>query len=216
MYLVGLTGGVAAGKSSVAERLTEHGAELIDADQIAREVVLPGQPAYHRIVEHFGTEVLDDAGFLDRARLAAIVFSDPRQRAVLNELTHPPILRTIADRLELLAHMDGLVVVDIALLVEMNTDLPFDAVVVVASHESTQRQRLVEGRGMDPEEARQRIGAQASLEARLAAATHVIWNEGSLEQLRARTDEVAEELKQAAREKVAALRNAYPDAEAEA
>ena len=206
MFLVGLTGGIAAGKSTVAERFVEHGAELIDADQIARELVLPGEPTWHRIISHFGDEILDEAGFIDRARLAAIVFEDPRQRAVLNELTHPPILREIADRLEVMTHLDGLVVIDVALLVEMGTPLDFDAVVVVATYPETQEERLVEDRGMEPSDAQLRIKAQASLEDKLAAATHVIWNEGDVAQLRARTDEVAAELTAAAEEKVAAQR----------
>ncbi len=208
MFLVGLTGGIAAGKSTVAERLVEHGAELIDADQIAREIVLPGEPAWHRIVSHFGEEILDEAGFIDRARLAAMVFEDPRQRAVLNELTHPPILRAIADRLEVMTHLDGLVVIDVALLVEMGTPLDFDAVVVVATYPETQEERLVEQRGMARGDAQLRIGAQAPLEDKLDAATHIIWNEGDLVALRARTDEVAAELLAAAEKKVAEQRRA--------
>ena len=206
MFLVGLTGGIAAGKSTVAERLVEHGAELIDADELAREVVLPGRPAWHRIVSHFGEGVLDEAGFIDRARLAAVVFENPRQRAVLNELTHPPILRAIADRLEVMTHLDGLVVIDVALLVEMATPLEFDAVVVVATYPETQEERLVEQRGMPRGDAQLRIGAQASLADKLDAATHVIWNEGDLAALRARTDEVAAELIAAAESKVAQQR----------
>ena len=208
MFLVGLTGGIAAGKSTVAERLVEHGAELIDADQIAREIVLPGEPAWHRIVSHFGEEILDEAGFIDRARLAAMVFEDPRQRAVLNELTHPPILRAIADRLEVMTHLDGLVVIDVALLVEMGTPLDFDAVVVVATYPETQEERLVEQRGMARGDAQLRIGAQAPLQDKLDAATHIIWNEGDLAALRARTDEVAAELLTAAEKKVAEQRRA--------
>lgn len=206
MFLVGLTGGIAAGKSTVAERLVEHGAELIDADQIAREIVLPGEPAWHRIVSHFGEEILDEAGFIERARLASMVFEDPRQRAVLNELTHPPILRAIADRLEVMTHLDGLVVIDVALLVEMGTPLDFDAIVVVATYPQTQEDRLVEQRGMARSDAQLRIGAQASLEDKLNAATHVIWNEGDVAALRARTDEVAAELLAAAEKKVAEQR----------
>ena len=208
MFLVGLTGGIAAGKSTVAERLVQHGAELIDADEIAREIVLPGEPAWHRIVSHFGEEILDEAGFIDRARLAAMVFEDPRQRAVLNELTHPPILRAIADRLEVMTHLDGLVVIDVALLVEMGTPLDFDAVVVVATYPETQEERLVEQRGMARGDAQLRIGAQAPLEDKLDAATHIIWNEGDLVALRARTDEVAAELLAAAEKKVAEQRRA--------
>ncbi len=206
MYLVGLTGGIASGKSTVAERFTERGAEVIDADQIAREVVLPQTPTWHRIVSHFGREILDEAGFIDRDRLGAMVFADAGQRAVLNELTHPPILREIANRLEVMTHLDGLVVVDVALLVEMGAPIEFDAVVVVATHPETQEERLVEERGMDRDAAQQRIGAQASLEDKLAVATHTIWNEGDLGALRARTDEVIDQLEAAARERSEALR----------
>lgn len=206
MYLVGLTGGIASGKSTVAERFTERGAEVIDADQIAREVVLPQTPTWHRIVSHFGQGILDDAGFIDRDRLGAMVFADAGQRAVLNELTHPPILREIANRLEVMTHLDGLVVVDVALLVEMGAPIEFDAVVVVATHPETQEERLVEERGMDRDAAQQRIGAQASLEDKLAVATHTIWNEGDLAALRARTDEVIDELEAAARERSEAQR----------
>jgi len=206
VYLVGLTGGIASGKSTVAERFTERGAEVIDADQIAREVVLPQTPTWHRIVSHFGREILDEAGFIDRDRLGAMVFADAGQRAVLNELTHPPILREIANRLEVMTHLDGLVVVDVALLVEMGAPIEFDAVVVVATHPETQEERLVEERGMDRDAAQQRIGAQASLEDKLAVATHTIWNEGDLGALRARTDEVIDQLEAAARERSEALR----------
>ncbi len=206
MYLVGLTGGIASGKSTVAERFTERGAEVIDADQIAREVVLPHTPTWHRIVSHFGREILDEAGFIDRDRLGAMVFADAGQRAVLNELTHPPILREIANRLEVMTHLDGLVVIDVALLVEIGAPIEFDAVVVVATHPETQEERLVEQRGMDRDAAQQRIGAQASLEDKLAVATHTIWNEGDLAALRARTDEVVDELEAAARERNEALR----------
>lgn len=206
MYLVGLTGGIASGKSTVAERFTERGAEVIDADQIAREVVLPQTPTWHRIVSHFGREILDEAGFIDRDSLGAMVFADAGQRAVLNELTHPPILREIANRLEVMTHLDGLVVVDVALLVEMGAPIEFDAVVVVATHPETQEERLVEERGMDRDAAQQRIGAQASLEDKLAVATHTVWNEGDLGALRARTDEVIDQLEAAARERSEALR----------
>lgn len=194
MFLVGLTGGIASGKSTVADRLAQHGAEVIDADELAREVVLPGTPTLRRIVEHFGPEVLDEDGFLDRARLAGIVFADDAQRAVLNELTHPPILRAIAQRLELLAHVEGLVVLDIALLVEVAVELAFDAVVVVTAAPEVQQRRLVERRGMSPEEAAARIAAQAPPAQRLSVATHVIDNDDTLKALLARTDEVAAEL----------------------
>lgn len=201
MFLIGLTGGIASGKSTVAERFVRHGAELIDADIIAREVTQPGTEAHHEIVEHFGREVLDEDGFIDRAALGAIVFSDPAQRAVLNEITHPPIMAEIADQLELLVAFDGCVVLDVPLLVEAEVDRKYDAVVVVASRDHLQVERLVRYRGLTEVEAKQRVAAQAPLEAKLARATHVIWNDDSLAQLRERADEVAERLFAAARVK---------------
>jgi dephospho-CoA kinase len=200
VFLVGLTGGIASGKSTVAERFVKHGAELIDADAVAREVTQPGTDAYHDIVEHFGRGVLDDDGFIDRSALGAIVFADDRQRAVLNEITHPPILANIADRLELLVAFDGCVVLDVPLLVETEVDRRYDAVVVVAAKEQTQIARLVRDRGMTQAGAKARIAAQAPLEAKLAWATHVVWNDGTLDELIERADEVAETLCRRARQ----------------
>jgi dephospho-CoA kinase len=202
VYLVGLTGGIGSGKSTVAERFVEAGAELIDADQVARDVVVPGKPAYKKIVEHFGDGILDDEGFIDRPALGAIVFADPAKRAVLNELTHPPVIEAIADQLEILTAFDGVVVLDVPLLVEGGVDRGYDAIVVVAAKPETQVQRLVAGRGMSEQEARQRIAAQAPLEDKIAAATHVLWNEGSIEELRDEADRLARELTEAARAKV--------------
>lgn len=200
MFLVGLTGGIASGKSTVAERFVKRGAELIDADTVAREVMQPGTVAYHEIVEHFGRDVLDDEGFVDRPTLGAIVFDDDRQRAVLNEITHPPILATIADRLELLVAFDGCVVLDVPLLVEMDSDRRYDAIVVVATAVEAQVTRLVRDRGMTEHDARQRIAAQAPLEAKLTRATHVLWNDGTIDELIERADEVAESLCRAGRQ----------------
>lgn len=201
MFLIGLTGGVASGKSTVAERFVRHGAELIDADIVAREVTEPGTEAYREIVEHFGREVLDEDGFIDRRQLGAIVFSSPAQRAVLNKITHPPILAEIADKLEPLVAFDGCVVLDVPLLVETDVDRRYDAVLVVATREQTQIDRLVRYRGLTDDEARQRVAAQAPLEAKLARATHVLWNDDGLTQLRERADEVAERLCAVARAK---------------
>lgn len=205
MYLVGLTGGIAAGKSTVADRFVHCGAELIDADQVARDVVVPGEPAYLEIVEHFGEEILDEEGFIDREALGRIVFDDERQRTVLNAITHPRILEEIASQLELLATADGVVVLDVPLLVEMGARRDYDAVVVVAAHPATQVDRLVRTRGLSPDQARKRVDAQAPLEAKLEAATHVIWNEGTVEEVRARADEVWTELRRSAEEKAASI-----------
>jgi dephospho-CoA kinase len=211
VYLVGLTGGIGSGKSTVAERLVEHGVELIDADQIAREVVEPGKPAWKKIVEHFGEDVLDTEGFIDRARLGAIVFGDESKRALLNELTHPPIVNSIATQLEVLQAFDGVVVIDVPLLVESGNDRGYEAVIVVAAKPDTQLQRLVELRGMARGEAEARIAAQSPLEEKLAIATHVIWNEGTLDELRTAVDDVAEDLLRRAREKTDAESEDIPN-----
>jgi dephospho-CoA kinase len=211
VYLVGLTGGIAAGKSTVADRFVHAGAELIDADEIAREVVLPGTPTHRKLLEHFGWEILDDEGFIDRPTLGRLVFADPEKRALLNELTHPPVIERIATQLELLQAFDGVVVLDVPLLVEAGVDRGYDAVVVVAAHPETQRRRLVELRGMSPQEAQARIDAQAPLEDKLAVATDVVWNEGTLDEVRARADRLAAELTRAAADKAAREREVVPD-----
>lgn len=194
MYLVGLTGGIGSGKSTVAARLVERGARLIDADAVAREVVEPGRPAFADIVAHFGQEVVAADGGLDRAALGRVVFADQDKRALLNRLTHPRVTEEIAARLARLAGFPGVVVVDVPLLVEAGIDRGYAAVVVVATQPGTQLERLVAQRGMEEGDARARIAAQAPLADKLARATHVIWNEGTLEELRARTDEVFDEL----------------------
>jgi dephospho-CoA kinase len=211
VYLIGLTGGIASGKTAVAHRFVEHGMELVDADEVAREVVLPGTPAWHEIVEHFGRAVLDEDGFVDRPKLGRIVFAEPSKRALLNEITHPRVTKEIADRLELLAPLDIPVVLDVPLLVEAGVDRGYEAVVVVACSPEVQLERLVTLRGMSEEDARARIAAQAPLEDKLAIASHVIWNEGTLAELRAETDRVAAELSARAAAKAEAERRNIPN-----
>jgi dephospho-CoA kinase len=194
MLTVGLTGGIASGKSTVAQRLVEHGMELVDADEIAREVVLPGTPTWKKVVEHFGAGVLDEQGFINRPALGRIVFSDPDKRALLNELTHPPVMEEIANRLELLQCFDGVVVLDVPLLVEVGGAGGYDAVVVVATKPETQIERLRRIRGMSEADARARVESQAPLEEKLEVATHVIWNEGIIQELLEETDRVASDL----------------------
>lgn len=194
MLLVGLTGGIASGKSTVAARLVQRGVMLIDADAIAREVVEPGTSGFAAIVERFGSDVLLPDGSIDRPALGRVVFADPEDRADLNAITHPRVAEEIASRLAALADFPGVVVVDVPLLVETQVDRGYQAIVVVAARPAVQLQRLIRERGMPEADARARIAAQASLEERLARATHVIWNEGTLEELHVRTDEVADEL----------------------
>lgn len=196
MLLVGLTGGIASGKSTVSRRLAQvHGFPVIDADQVARAVVEPGTAALVEIVAHFGPGVLLADGGLDRARLGAIVFADPAARADLNAITHPRIAAEVQRRIAALADHDGPVLVDSPLLVEMGHAAAYPEIVVVAASREVQHARLLADRAMDPIEAWQRIDSQAPLADKLAVATHVIDNDGTLEQLHTRIDEVAAALR---------------------
>ena len=186
---VGLTGGIGSGKSAVSRLLAELGAVVIDADLIAREVVEPGTPALAEIVEAFGPEVLRPDGTLDRPALGARVFADPADLARLNAIVHPRVgERTAA----LLAEASGaeVVVHDVPLLVENGLSEMYDAVVVVAADPATQLDRLVRLRRMSKEEAEQRIAAQAPLADKLAVATHVVHNDGPLEELAPQVERV--------------------------
>jgi dephospho-CoA kinase len=196
---VGLTGGVAAGKSTVSGLLRELGAVVVDADALAREVVEPGTPGLAAVVAKFGPEILADDGSLDRARLGAIVFADPAQRAELEAIIHP-LVRARATELAEAAPPGAVVVHDIPLLVETGQVDRFDAVIVVDAPEDVQVDRAVRDRGWTLEEARSRIDAQASREQRRAAATYVVENSGTHEDLRQRVAEVFGELVRTASE----------------
>jgi len=189
---VGLTGGIGSGKSEVSRRPVARGAVLIDADLLAREVVEPGTPGLAAIVEAFGREVLLADGALDREALGRIVFADPEQRKRLNAIVHPLVGAATTARFEaaLAADPAAIVVHDVPLLVESGLGRAYDAVVVVAARPETQLHRLVALRGMTEADARARMAAQASLEDRLAVATHVIWNDVALDELDAQVDEV--------------------------
>ena len=190
---VGLTGGVASGKSTVAKLLDEVGAVVIDADVLAREVVEPGTPGLAAVVATFGPEVLAADGGLDRARLGAIVFADPEQRAGLESIIHP-LVRARAAEIEAAAPPGALVVHDIPLLVETGQESDFDAVIVVDLPIDVQLERAMRDRGWTESEARSRMAAQAGRDERLAVATHVVDNTGTYEDLRRRVTEVFEEL----------------------
>jgi dephospho-CoA kinase len=187
MLLVGLTGGIASGKSTVSALLAERGAEIVDADQIARDVVRPGEPAWHKIRDHFGPDVLNPDGTIDRRALGEVVFADRAKLALLNEVTHPAILARIADRLEKVGGSDAIVVLDAALLVETGLDAGADLVVVVDAPREAQLERL-EARGMDAAHALARVAAQAGADERLARADVVIHNGGTMDELVAKVD----------------------------
>jgi dephospho-CoA kinase len=190
---VGLTGGVASGKSTVSAILQELGAVVIDADQLAREVVAPGTEGLARVVEEFGPEVLDAAGELDRPALGAIVFADEGARRRLEAIVHP-LVRARGRELEAAAPEGALVVHDIPLLAETGQAERFDAVIVVDAPVETQVDRMLSERGWTREDAESRVAAQATREQRRAVATYVIDNTGTLEDLRDRVTEVFEEL----------------------
>lgn len=190
---VGLTGGIASGKSSVSAILAELGAVIIDADELAREVVAKGTPGLDAVVAEFGTGLLTPDGDLDRPAMGALVFADVDARKRLEAIVHPLVFERIID-LEANAPAGALVVHDIPLLAESGRADTFDAVIVVHAPEETQIDRMVRDRGWTEEEARARIAAQAAAEDRLAIATYVVDNTGTIEDLRRRVTEVFEEI----------------------
>jgi dephospho-CoA kinase len=191
MYLIGLTGGIASGKSVVAKRLAEHGAIHVDADVLAREVVEPGTPGLASIREEFGDGVITPEGTLDRAALGAIIFADPDARGRLNAITHPAVWALAKEQFAAAGPAD-VVVYDVPLLVEASADRPmrFDLIVVVHASIQTRLQRLMELRGLSREEAMHRLNSQASDTERLAIADVVIDAEGTLEHSLEQADEL--------------------------
>lgn len=182
MLKVGLTGGIGSGKSTVSALLADHGAVVIDYDQLARDVVEPDSPALTEIAKRFGQHVLAPDGSLDRPALGAIVFADPDALRDLNAITHPAI-RQLGEIREAAAGPDAIVVHDNPLLVEMGATAQCDVVLVVDIPVEVQLERLTQIRGMSESDARARIAAQASREERTGAADLVIDNTGSQEEL---------------------------------
>ncbi len=173
--VIGLTGGIASGKSTVARMLAELGAEVIDADQVARDIVRPGQPTLEAIRAAFGDEVLTEKGELDRKRLATRVFADPAARRQLERITHPRIAEETARRVAELGERGVTVAVyEASLLVEGGTHHGLDGLIVVAAPEEVQRRRMQQRDGFSPEEATRRLAAQAPLRDKIAVADYVI------------------------------------------
>ncbi|MEU2436325.1 dephospho-CoA kinase [Streptomyces rubradiris] len=199
MLTVGLTGGIGAGKSEVSRLLVEHGAVLIDADRIAREVVAPGTPGLAAVVDAFGPDILAADGGLDRPRLGSIVFADPEKLAVLNSIVHP-LVRDRSRELESAVPEDAVVVHDVPLLTENGLAPLYDVVIVVDASPRTQLDRLVRLRGMTEEDARARMAAQATREQRREIADVVIDNDVPLDALRERVAEVWDDLARRARQ----------------
>lgn len=190
MPLIALTGGIASGKSTIAQRLAEHGAVIVDADLIVREVQQPGSAVLDEIASAFGPDVITADGMLDRAALGARVFSDEEARARLNAIVHPAVraesARRFAEAFE--ADSAAVVVYDVPLLVEARVDDPWDLIVVADAPASVRRRRLIELRGMSEADARARIDSQVPDEERRAIADVVIDTSGSMEQTLAQTD----------------------------
>lgn len=197
MLKVGLTGGIGAGKSEVSRLLVGHGAVLIDADRIAREVVEPGTPGLAAVVAEFGSGILTPEGALDRPALGSIVFADRDRLAALNAIVHPLVGARSAE-LEKAAGPGSVVVHDVPLLTENGLAPLYDLVVVVDAAPETQLDRLVRLRGMTEADARARMAAQATREQRRAVADLVIDNDGPVEELEARVRTVWAELERRA------------------
>ena len=200
MRLVGLTGGIGSGKSTVARLLAERGAIVVDADQVAREVVEPGEPALAAIADRFGPDVIGEDGRLDRPAMAAIVFGDDAARRDLEAITHPRIGERIAQHIadaQAAEEADGrerLVVLDHPLLVESGAAEGYETVIVVEAPLEVRVRRLVQARGMDEGDARARVRAQADDATRRAAATHVVDNSGELDALREQVEAIVDDL----------------------
>ncbi|HHV44724.1 MAG TPA: dephospho-CoA kinase [Firmicutes bacterium] len=196
MLVVGLTGGIASGKSTVANHLRSLGAYVVDCDRIARQVVEPGKPALAAIVEEFGPEMLQGDGSLNRRRLGELVFREPDLRRRLEEITHPYILARMDQ--EIAKHADGSdvpVIVDVPLLYEQNLAGRFDRVIVVYAPESLQLERLMRRDGLSRDEAWRRIRAQMPMEEKRQLADYVLDNRGGLEALKTQVETLWKELK---------------------
>ncbi len=198
MKVVGLTGGIATGKSTVGRRLAALGLPVLDADQVSREVVAPGQPALAELVERLGEGILDQDGRLDRAAMRDRIARDPEAKKTLEAVTHPAILGAILQRIQALAAQgETLAVVEAALMVETGSYKSYPFVVVVTCDPATQLRRLMARDGMDEVDARRLIATQMPLAEKEAAATHLIHNDGSEAELLAQVDALVAELRAA-------------------
>jgi dephospho-CoA kinase len=194
VLLVGLTGGIGSGKSTVARLLEKLGAVVFDADLLAREAVEPGTPGHAAVIERFGADVLAPGGELDREALASIVFADPSARRDLEEIVHPEVRRLFAEGSEAYRDTDRIVVFSAPLLVETGMHTAFEILVVVSATIATQIGRLMRQRGMSEASIRARIEAQAPLEDKAAVADFLVDNEGTLDELESQVDRLWNDL----------------------
>jgi dephospho-CoA kinase len=199
MLLVGLTGGIGSGKSTVARMLEKRGAVVFDADVLARQAVAPGTPGFEKVVERFGPNVLAPGGGLDREALASIVFADPAARRDLEAIVHPEVRRMFAEGCEEYRESDRVVVFSAPLLVETGMHTAFDLLIVVSAPVATQIERLMRDRGMPERAVQARIDAQLPLEAKAEVANVLVDNEGTLEDLEGQVDRLWRDLEARAR-----------------
>jgi len=199
MLLVGLTGGIGSGKSTVARMLEKRGAIVFDADVLARQAVAPGTPGFEKVVERFGPNVLAPGGGLDREALASIVFADPAARRDLEGIVHPEVRRMFAEGCQEYRDSDQVVVFSAPLLVETGMHTAFDLLIVVSAPVATQIERLMRERAMPERAVQARIEAQLPLEAKAEVADVLVDNEGTLEDLEAQVDRLWRDLETRAR-----------------
>jgi dephospho-CoA kinase len=194
---IGLTGGIACGKSTVSAMLTELGAQIVDADRVAREVVLPGEPALQAIVEKFGQAVLNEDGTLNRQALGSLVFGQADRLRELEAITHPAIrqrMRAQMDEAER-HEADAIIIADIPLLYETEQQTSYEGVVVVYVPHKVQRERLMNRNSLSAEEAERRIGLQMDIERKRSMADWVIYNSGTLEETRKQVQQLWDSLR---------------------
>jgi dephospho-CoA kinase len=191
---IALTGGIATGKSYVANRLKEAGVPIVDADALAREVVTPGSPALAAIRKRFGPDAVRRDGTMDRVRIAQVVFKDKRARLDLEAIIHPAVIKAINDFFNALPKRTPFAVADIPLVYETNREKEFDAVIVVACPREMQLQRLMERNQLSKEDAERRLAAQLPIDAKVKKATYVIKNDGSFDETNAQVDALIQKL----------------------
>lgn len=196
MFVVGLTGGIASGKSTVSLLLKDKGAVIIDADEIARQIMQPDKPAWFKVINHFGHEILNEKEYIDRKKLADIVFSDKRQLEFLNSFTHPEIINEIKSQLEYYKSLQKeVVIIDAALLLEVGLDAIVDEVWVVTVDEKVQLERLMNrDKNLNKEQAMSRIRSQMPQEEKIKYADRVIDNSGSIEDTKVQVDSIWREI----------------------
>jgi len=201
--IVGLTGGIASGKSEVAAELKKLGAKVVDADRVAREVMVPGSPVSEELIREFGSEITDSHGYIDRAKLSEIVFGNEEKLATLNHITHPAIFANILGKVREITGEIGkgekeVIVIDAALIADLGIQGLFDLVVAVVASKDCRFERLVRNRNMAREEARRRINSQIDDSKRIEAVDLIIRNEKGLEDLKEEVHKAWDEMRRIA------------------